>query len=274
MQAFAYNIRRPVFKDRAVREALAYAFDFEWENKQLAFGAYKRTRSFFSNSELESTGLPQGRELEILNQFKGKIPDDVFTTEYNPPKTDGSGNSRDNLIKGIKILEDAGYKMQGGVRVNAKTGQKLEFELLTDDDAFERWFLPIKQNFEKMGVKMNLRVVDPTQYQNRMNDFDFDMIINVWAESNSPGNEQREFWGSEKANMTGSRNLIGIQDPVVDKIIDMLIHAQTREDLVACTHALDRVLQWGFYVIPQWHIDYWRLAWWKGIEKPAHPVTG
>jgi microcin C transport system substrate-binding protein len=270
MQAWAYNIRKPVFKDRAVREALAYAYDFEWENKQLAFGAYKRSRSYFSNSELESFGLPQGKELEILNTFKGRIPDEVFTTEYFPPKTDGTGNNRENLLKAVKILDAAGYKMhEDGVRVNEKTGQRLEFEILIYEPAFERWALPFIQNLQKIGVKVHLRSIDPSQYQNRLNNFDFDMIISSWGESNSPGNEQREFWGSDKANAPGSRNYVGIQDPVVDELIDMLVHARSREELVAYTHALDRVLQWGFYVIPQYHIDYWRIAWWKGIEKPS-----
>lgn len=271
IQAFVYNIRRPVFRDRAVREALAYAFDFEWENKQLAFGAYKRSRSFFSNSDLESTGLPQGRELEILQKFKGRIPDEVFTAEYNPPKTDGTGNNRENLLKAVKILEAAGYKMGGdSVRVNEKTGQRLEFELLTYDEAFVRWYMPFIQSLKKIGVIMHMRMIDPTQYENRIKSFDYDLITGNWPETESPGNEQREFWGSEKANALGSRNYIGLQDKVIDELIDMLIHAQSREDLVACTHALDRVLQWGFYVIPQWHIDYWRIAWWKDIEKPEH----
>jgi microcin C transport system substrate-binding protein len=269
IQAFVYNIRKPVFKDRAVREALAYAFDFEWSNKQLAFGAYKRSRSYFSNSELEATGLPEGRELEILQKFKGRVPDEVFTMEYFPPKTDGSGNNREQLLKAREILDKTGYKMgEDGIRVNAD-GERLSFEILSNDDAFERWTLPLKKNLQKLGVEAKLRTIDPTQYQNRLNSFDYDMIVNVWGESNSPGNEQREFWGSAKANAPGSRNLIGVQDPVVDELIDLLIHAKSREDLVACTHALDRVLQWGFYVIPQYHINYWRLAWWKGIEKPG-----
>jgi microcin C transport system substrate-binding protein len=270
MQAWVYNIRRPIFKDRAVREALAYAFDFEWENKQFAYGSYTRTRSYFSNSDLESSGLPQGRELEILQKFKGKIPDEVFTAEYNPPKTDGSGNNRGNLLKAVKILEAAGYKTGAdGVRINAKTGQRLDFEIIDANPAFERWTLPFLQNLKKIGVHATFRAVDPAQLQNRMNNFDFDVTTASFGESDSPGNEQKDYWGSAKANAPGSRNYIGVQDPVVDEIIDMLVHAQSREDLVACVHALDRVLQWNFYVIPQWHLSFWRLAWWKGIEKPA-----
>lgn len=270
IQAWIYNMRRPLFQDRAVREALAYAFDFEWENKQFAYGAYKRSRSYFSNSDLESTGLPQGKELDILNHFKGRVPEEVFTTEYFPPKTDGTGNNRANLLKAREILEKAGYKMhEDGVRVNEKTGQRLEFEIVDANPAFERWTLPFIQNLQKIGVKAKFRAVDPAQYQNRMNNFDFDMTTASFGESDSPGNEQKDYWGSVKANAPGSRNYIGVQDPVVDEIIDMLVHAQTREDLVACVHALDRVLQWSFYSVPQWHISYWRLAWWKGIEKPG-----
>lgn len=275
MQAFAYNTRRPVFADPKVREALAYAFDFEWSNKQFAYGSYKRTRSYFDNSDLESKGLPQGRELEILEKFRGKIPDRVFTTEYNPPATDGGGNNRENLKRAADLLTEAGYKIGAdGVRVNDK-GQKLEFEIIDDNPMFERWIMPFIKNLQRIGVKTTFRVIDTAQYQNRMNDFDYDMTVLSIAESESPGNEQRDFWGSDKASIPGSRNYMGVKDPVVDELVSMIIQAKSREELVACTHALDRVLQWNFYVIPQWHNDKWRIAWWKKLEKPEHlsPLT-
>lgn len=274
LQGFLYNIRRPVFADRAVRDALAYAFDFEWSNKQFAFGSYKRTRSYFSNSDLESRGLPEGKELEVLEKFRGRIPDDVFTAEYDPPATDGSGNARANLKKAADLLDAAGYKL-GPDGVRAKDNVRLEFEIIDSNPAFERWVLPFVKNLAKIGVKASFRVVDAAQYQNRMNEFDYDMTTGSFGQSESPGNEQRDYWGSAKADAPGSRNYIGIKDPVVDEIVEMIIKAPSREDLVARVHALDRVLQWGCYVIPQWHINYWRLAWWNRLQKPEQlsPIT-
>lgn len=275
LQGYIYNTRKPLFADRKVREALAYAFDFEWGNKQFAFGAYKRTRSYFANSDLESKGLPEGKELEVLERFRGKIPEEVFTTEYNPPVTDGSGNARENLKRASEILDAAGYKMgKDGVRVNA-AGTRMEFEIIDANPAFERWALPFIQNLGKIGVKASFRVVDPAQYQNRMNNFDFDMTTGSFGQSESPGNEQRDFWGSDRADSPGSRNLIGVKDPAVDELATLIIQAPSREDLVARVHALDRVLQWGFYTIPQWHINHWRLAWWNKLKHPEKlsPIT-
>ena len=267
-QGFIYNIRRPVFKDRAVREALAYAFDFEWSNKVMAYDSYKRTRSYFSNSEMAATGTPTGRELEILEVYRDKLPAEVFTTEYNPPKTDGSGNARANLKKAADILEAAGWKV-GADGIRAKDGVKLQFEFIDNNPQFERWVMPFVKNLERIGVKANYRVVDPAQYQNRINSYDFDMTINVFGQSNSPGNEQREFWGSAVADTPGSRNLIGINDPVVDALIDQIVSAPSREELVVRTKALDRVLQWGFYAVPNWHMPAWRIAYWDRYGQPA-----
>lgn len=269
MQGFIYNVRRDVFKDPKVREALAYAFDFEWSNKQFAFGSYKRSRSYFSNSELASSGLPQGRELEILDKYRGKVPVQVFTEEYNPPKSDGSGNNRTGLAKAKKILDEAGWVM-GADGVHVKDGVKLQFEIIDSNPQFERWVLPFIGNMEKLGIKASFRVVDTAQYQNRMNEFDFDMTVMSIGQSDSPGNEQRDFWSSSKADIPGSRNYMGIKDPVIDEIVEDLIKAKSREDLVAYTHALDRVLQWNYYAIPHWHIDYWRLARWAKLQRPEH----
>lgn len=267
MQAFIYNIRRPVFQDKAVREALAYAFDYEWSNKQFAYGVYTRTDSYFENSELSSTGLPTGQELAILEKYRGKIPDEVFTKTYAPPKTDGTGNARENLRMATKILEDSGWKTgEDGIRV--KNGQRLEFEILDGSPLFERWVLPFVKNLQRIGVKANYRVVDSAQYQNRMNNFDFDMTMSSFGQSDSPGNEQRDFWGSAKADMPGSRNYIGIKDPVIDAIIEDLVQAKSREDLAAHVKALDRILLWNHYVIPMWHYSKWRIASWSHIERP------
>lgn len=272
MQGFIYNVRRPIFKDKAVRKALAYAFDFEWSNKQFAYGGYKRTDSYFENSELAAQdGTPTGRVLEILEQYRNQLPAEVFTTRYHPPKTDGSGNIRKNLREAIKILDEAGYKIsKDGIRVNKKTGQRLEFEIIDSNPLFERWVLPFIANLKKIGVKANFRILDPAQYQNRMNDFDYDMTISSIGQSSSPGNEQRDFWASIKADIPGSRNYIGIKNPVIDDIIEKIIQAPSRKELVALTRALDRVLLSGYYLIPHWHIDYWRIAYWKKLGHPEH----
>ncbi len=274
MQGFLYNIRRPIFADIAVREALAYAFDFEWSNKQFAFGKYKRTQSYFSNSDLASSGLPSGRELEILEQFRGQIPTEVFTSQYHPPTSDGSGNNRKNLRKAMNILEDAGYIL-GADGIRVKDGLRLSFEIIDNNPQFERWVLPFIKNLKRIGVEANFRIVDSAQYQNRINDFDYDMTILSFGQSSSPGNEQREYWGGARADMAGSRNYIGIKNPAIDKLIEQLIQAKSREDLVAYTRALDRILLWNYYLIPQWHIDHWRLAWWNKIAKPEvlSPIT-
>ena len=269
IQGFLYNVRRPLFQDPKIREALAYAFDFEWSNKQFAYGAYKRSRSYFSNSPLEASGLPQGRELEILNQYKGKIPDRVYTEEYNPPKTDGSGDARDNLKTAMKILDDAGWKL-GADGLREKNGVKLQFEIIDAQPEFERWVLPFIKNLARIGVKASFRVVDSSQYENRMKNFDYDMTVGSYGESASPGNEQRDYWNSAKADIPGARNYIGVKDSVVDALVEGLITAKTPEDLAAYCHALDRVLQWNFYLIPQWHIANWRIAWWAKLQHPDH----
>ena len=274
MQAFTYNIRRPLFKDTKVREALAYAFDFEWSNKQFAYGEYTRTNSHFENSDLASSGLPSAEELKILEPYRGKIPEQVFTAEYNPPKTDGTGKMRENMRAGIKLLEEAGYTKldKDGIRyIDTEKGpQRLEFEILYYSPMFERWVLPYIQNLERMGAKAKFRVVDSAQYQNRMNEFDFDMTILTIGQSESPGNEQREFWGSDKADIPGSRNYIGIKDPVIDELVTQIIHATSREDLVTKTRALDRILLWNHYVIPMWHYPKWRIAYWDKLQRPEN----
>ncbi len=275
MQAFVFNIRRPLFQDIKVREALGYVFDFEWSNKQFAYGEYVRTNSYFDNSDLASYlgGLPAEEELKILNPHKDKIPPRVFTDVYKAPQTQGNGKLRENMKTAVKLLEDAGYTQldKEGIRYktleNGET-RRLEFEILYYSNTFERWVLPFVQNLKRIGAKANFRVVDPSQFQRRTMSFDYDVIISGFGQSSSPGNEQREFWGSDKADIEGSRNLIGIKDPVIDEIVTQIIHATSREDLVTKTRALDRILLWNHYIIPMWHYPKWRIAHWNYIQRP------
>lgn len=269
MQAFVMNNRRPVFADPKVREALQYAFDFEWSNKALAHSAYKRTSSYFENSIYASRGLPEGRELEILKQFEKDLPPEVFTTPFKNPVTDGSGQPRDNLRRAMQILDDAGYKI-GTDGVRAKDGVRLSFEIIDNQPEFERWVLPFTRNLKRIGIDARFRVVDTTQYVARMNEFDFDMTVSGFPQSLSPGNEQREYWGSTKADTPGARNLAGIKNPVIDKLSEMIANAETQEELVATTKALDRVLLAGHYVIPQWHTNIWRVAYWDRFGRPTN----
>ena len=269
MQGFGYNLRRPLFQDPRVREALAYAFDFEWSNKNLFYGAYQRTRSYFDNSELAATGVPQGQELQILDKFRGQIPAAVFTTEYDPPKYDGSGNIRDGLRKAFKLLMEAGWTFKDEKLVNAKTGQPFEFEILLDNPQFERIVLPFADNLKRMGITARVRTVDTAQYERRMETFDYDMTIVLFPESLSPGNEQREYWGSQAADEQGSRNLLGIKSKAIDALVEELIQSPDRPSLVAHTRALDRVLQYGYYVIPQYHLASYRVAYWDKFRHPA-----
>jgi microcin C transport system substrate-binding protein len=270
MQGYAFNERRPIFADRRVREALGYAFDFEWTNKNLFYGAYTRTKSYFSNSELASRGLPGPEELKLLEPFRGKVPDEVFTKEYDPPKTDGTGNIREPLAKALELLAAAGWTVKGQRLVNGR-GEPMEFEILLSQPNWERISLPFAKNLERLGVRARVRTVDTAQYEKRIDDFDFDMTVVVWGQSLSPGNEQRDFWASKAADTPGTRNYVGIKDPAVDKLIDLLIAAPDRPGLVARTRALDRLLLWGHHVIPHWHIQAFRVAYWDKFSRPTTP---
>jgi microcin C transport system substrate-binding protein len=269
MQGFGYNLRRPLFQDARVREALAYAFDFEWSNKNLFYDAYTRTRSYFDNSELAATGMPQGEELKILEEFRGQIPEEVFTAEYDPPKYDGSGNIRDGLRAALKLLKEAGWTFKGEKLVNDETGQPFEFEILLVQPEFERIVLPVKKNLERMGVTVRVRTIDPAQYEKRMQTYDFDMAVVSFGASQSPGNELRDHFGSLAADEQGSQNVLGIKSKVVDELIEELIKAPDRASLVARTRALDRVLQYGYYVIPHYHVAAFRVAYWDKYRRPA-----
>lgn len=275
LQGFVFNTRRDIFKDVRVREALGYAFDFEWTNKNIFYGAYRRTQSYFDNSELTARGLPEGAELAVLEGFRGSIPEAVFTSEYAPPKTDGSGNLRANLRVALRLLKAAGWEVRDGKQVNIASGQALSFEILIDSPAMERIVLPFIGNLKRLGVEAVVRRVDTAQYKNRLDEFDFDMTTYVWGQSLSPGNEQRDMWGSAAATTPGSQNLPGIEDPVVDKLIERVIAAPDRAALVARVRALDRVLSRGFYLIPHFHTAVDRIAYWDKFGLPETvPMQG
>ncbi|MBB4285769.1 extracellular solute-binding protein [Roseospira goensis] len=268
MQGFVMNMRRPVFADPRVREALAYAFDFQWANRNLFFGQYTRTRSYFDNSPLAATGVPEGAELALLEPYRDQLPPRLFTEEYTPPAVPAPGEIRANLRTALGLLREAGWSIQDGVMTHPDKGP-LSFEILLYGVTFERVALPFVQNLERLGVKARVRTVDTAQFLNRINAFDYDMAITSWGQSDSPGNEQREFWSSATADVEGSRNLAGIADPVVDALIERVIQAHSRAELETAVHALDRVLQWSFLVVPHWHIEYDRLVFWDKFGRPA-----
>ena len=272
MQGFAFNIRKNIFKDIKVRKALTYAFDFEWTNNNLFYDAYIRTDSFFENSELSSYGIPQGKEFNLLQNLKldndKLIPKDVYIREFKPPKTDGSGFIRKELSQATKLLKESGWKIKEGKLFKEDTQEYFKFEILLVSPAFERIVLPFKKNLEKLGIEANIRTVDSSQYQQRLETFDFDMVVSTFRQSLSPGNEQRDFWGSDAADTNGSRNIIGIKNIAIDKLIERVISAKDRNDLIVATRALDRVLLWNYYVIPQWHISSYRVLNWDIFGKP------
>lgn len=269
MQAFVFNTRRKKFADPKLRLALAYAFDFEWSNRNLFFGQYARTNSYFSNSELASCGLPQGEELEILQRYRGQIPDAVFEQQYQPPATDGAGWPRHNLRRAFALLDQAGWEVRNHKLVSRTTGEPLSFEVLLVTPAFERVVLPFARNLKRLGIEVSVRLVDSSQYVNRLRSFDFDIVVSGWGQSESPGNEQRSYWGSTAADSPAARNLAGIKDPVIDELIELIIKAPSRDSLVARTRALDRVLLWGHYVIPNWHLRKQRLLYWDKFSRPS-----
>jgi microcin C transport system substrate-binding protein len=270
MQAFAFNIRRPKFQDPRVRLAFNYAFDFEEMNKQIFFGQYHRIASYFEGTELASSGVPAGRELEILQTVHDKVPPEVFTTPYTNPVGGDPQKVRANLREALRLFKEAGYEVRNERMVNSKTGEPYTVEFLADDPSFERVFLFYKPSLDRLGITVTVRTVDDAQYQNRLRSWDFDIITNSWAESLSPGNEQRGYWGSQAADQPGSNNVIGIKNPAIDALIDQIIFAKSRDDLVAATHALDRVLLWNYYVVPQWAYGKARTARW---DRFGHPET-
>ena len=270
MQSLVFNMRRPKFADARVREAFDLVYNFEWLNQNIFFGQYKRTSSYFENTEMAAKGLPQGKELAILEEVRAEVPPEVFTTEYKNPVNGTPADERNNVRKALKLLQDAGWEIKNGVLTNAKSGEVMTIEFLTAQENMLRLVSPYMQSLEKLGVKSTARVVDTPQYQRRTDNFDYDAVVDIFGQSESPGNEQRDFWGSAAADRVGSRNSIGIKNPAVDKLIDKIIFAKDREELVAACRALDRVLLWNHYVVPQYYTPNERFSYWNRF---SHPQT-
>lgn len=266
---FIPNLRREKFKDERVRQALNYAFDFEELKRTIFYDQYDRIDSFFFGSELASDGLPQGRELEILNEMKDQVPPEVFTTEYQNPVGGDEKRQRDNLRRAIALFKEAGYELKGNRMVNTKTGEPFAFEILLDGPTIEVVALPFAQNLKKIGVQATVRTVDASQFTNRWRSRDFDMIYSGWAQSLNPGNEQAEYWGSVAAKRDGSQNYAGISDPGIDALIRRIIFAKDREELIATTKVLDRVLLAHHYVIPSYTARYSRIAYSAKLQRPG-----
>jgi microcin C transport system substrate-binding protein len=268
MQAMVPNMRRDMFKDARVREALNYAFDFEDMNKNLAFGGLKRVDSFFWGTELASSGLPEGKELELLNELKDKVPPEVFTTPYANPVGGDPNKVRDNLRKAVGLFKEAGWELKGNRMVNTKTGQPMSFEILLSNAGMERSVNPFVASLKKIGVEARIRTVDSSQYINRTRSFDYDVIWAVWGQTMNPGNEQAEYWGSRSVDRQGSRNYAGIADPAIDALIQKIVFPPSREDQIAAIKAMDRVLLANHYVVPLFYSGEEKIAYWNRI---AHP---
>ena len=267
IQAFVFNLRKSIFKDVALRKAMDYAFDFEWSNQTLFYGAYKRSNSFFSNSEFAATQLPDKKELDLLTPFKNQLPKTVFTEVYTPPVSDGEGRNRNNLRIAKKLLDNAGYYVKDNQLYNA-SGNAISFEMLLVSPGFKRIVNPFIKSLSRLGITVNVRLVDTSQYINRSRSFDFDMIVHSFRQSESPGNEQQNFWSSSAATIEGSGNLMGIQNPAIDGLVDNILNAKNREDLVIATRALDRALLHNHYVIPQWYNSVARIVYWDKFGIP------
>ena len=270
MQCFVMNQRRPLFTDRRVRFALAHAFDFEWTNQQLFYGMYRRTDSYFENSEMEAKGLPSPAENAILDPLRELLWPEVFTKDYSPPSTAGPNGLRQNLLSALKMLRAAGWQVEDGILRNNETGAPFSFEILIVQPSFERVVLPFTANLKRLGIRAQVRLVDSSQYINRLREFDFDMIVMVFGQSLSPGNEQRWYWSSQAADIPGARNYAGIKSEAVDRLVEQVIGAESREALVNSCRALDRALLWGHHVIPHWYLGEFRVAY---ASRVRHPDT-
>ncbi len=274
-QGFTFNLRRAKFADRRVREAMNLAFDFESLNNTIFYNQYTRLRSYWQHSELEAKGPPSPEELALLEPLRGKIPNEVFTQEFKQPVTQGKGAPRENLLKARDLLQQAGWVNKGGALVNAKTGEPFTFEVLLIQESLDRIVLPWFQNLERLGIKGTIRVVDTSQYINRLNDTDFDVTTGGYSNSLSPGNEQLEFWGSAAAERKGSRNIGGVKDPAIDKLVEVIMNAKDRPSLVTATRALDRVLQWNYFTVLHYQPQSERYGVWTKLQHPARfPLTG
>ena len=271
MQAFVMNLRRSKFQDIRIRQAISMAFDFNWTNQKIFYDQYTRSESFFSNSELASSGIPEGAELQILDSYRDQLPAELFEQPFEVPATDGSGWSRENLLKALDLIRQTGWTMENGRLVDSG-GEPMTIEFLLYSSSFERLILPYVANLKRLGIDMNVRIVDTGQYVNRLRSFDFDMIVGGWGQSETPGNEQREYWSCAAADRAGSRNTAGICHPVIDDLIRRLIVAKDREELITLTRALDRVLLWQHFVVPNWHLPADRILWWDRFDRPDIPL--
>ncbi|WP_440997337.1 extracellular solute-binding protein [Arhodomonas sp. SL1] len=269
-QGWFFNTRRELFADPRVREAIGYAFDFPWTNRQLFHGAYKRLESYFANSELAAEGPPAEAERAVLEPYREQLPERVFTEDFEPPSTVGEGGLRANLRRAVELLAEAGYGIEDGTMVHQDSGEALAFEILLDSASMERVTLPFVKNLQRLGIDAEVRTVDPTQYQNRVQSFDYDMIVERIPQSLSPGNEQRDYWSCEAARTPGSQNYAGICNDAIDALVSGLINAPSREALVTRTRALDRALLWGSYMIPHWYSGNFRLVYWDKFGQPEH----
>ncbi|MBF0620869.1 MAG: ABC transporter substrate-binding protein [Magnetococcales bacterium] len=270
IQGFVFNLRRDRFKDLRVRKALSLAFDFEWSNKNLFYDQYDRNESYFSNSELAANGMPSKEELALLKPFEAQLNPDVFKAIQPPYSTKPPNSIRKNLRKAKKLLTEAGWHIDSERRmlVNSE-GKHFEIEMVLISPAFERILAPYAANLKRLGITLNYRTVDASLYQRRVHDFDYDMIVSVFPQSHSPGNEQRNMWHSSTANTNGSRNYMGLSNPVVDAMVDHIIYAKSRSELITACHALDRILQTNHYLIPNWYIPYHRIAYANKFNRPA-----
>jgi microcin C transport system substrate-binding protein len=271
MQGYIMNTRRPVFADPLVRQAMDEAFDFEWENKNLFYNSYVRTDSYFSNSDLASSGIPEGDELKLLEPYRKELPPALFTEPFKLPVTDGTGNNREQLRRALKLLEQAGWTVKDRKLVD-KNGQQMSFTILLDDPSLERPALPYVQQLQKLGIDAHVRTVDPAQYQHLTDDFDFDMTMIVYPESDIPGNELRDYFTCAAAKAQGSGNWGGICDPAVDALVERVVTAQDRQTLTTAARALDRVLLWRWYLVPNWDSNSFHVAYWDRFGHPDKPI--
>jgi len=271
MQGYIMNTRRPVFADPLVRQAMDEAFDFEWENKNLFYNSYVRTDSYFSNSDLASSGIPEGDELKLLEPYRKELPPALFTEPFKLPVTDGTGNNREQLRRALKLLEQAGWTVKDRKLVD-KNGQQMSFTILLDDPSLERPALPYVQQLQKLGIDAHVRTVDPAQYQHLTDDFDFDMTMIVYPESDIPGNELRDYFTCSAAKAQGSGNWGGICDPAVDALVERVVTAQDRQTLTTAARALDRVLLWRWYLVPNWDSNSFHVAYWDRFGHPDKPI--
>ena len=268
MQAFAFNIRRAKFRDPRVRLAFNYAFDFEGMNKQIFFGQYKRIASYFEGTDLASSGLPSGRELELLNTVREQIPGEVFKKSYSNPVSGNPTAVRDNLREATRLFKEAGYEVRDQQLVDGKTGEPFTVEFLGNNPTFERVFLIYKPSLERLGMTVSVRTVDEAQYESRLSTWDFDITTFGWRTTQLPGNGLRDYWGSRAADESGTDNVVGIKNTAVDAMIDRVIFANSYDELVAAARALDRILLWHYYVVPQWSYNKQRTARWDRFGHP------